>query len=343
MNLGAKQLRENMREVGDTVHLHRVTPFFGLSWLTNLVCFQRHERRSWEKRRRDEPPESGVLTVELLESSNTRLLHRTDEFSFYCLEGTFEEETKLTFSNDLLGVFVCLRGTFFSGTEALTYQLQDRLVAFALKHRCEMLIPKGSDLLVLTLLFPLSTLESIVKKMGTPIHVVLDRFTTCECTVAYGNQEISKAFSRVYKETTDRYPGFELLANATMREILVHFLRLFAGQDTGGCKEGFVIAQIKAYLAANCHNKIGVDEVARYAGYSRSHFSKMFRDATGQSLVQYINNLRVEKACEKIRASEGSIEEVAYEVGFQNLNHFYKTFKKVTGQLPSAFKAGLVR
>ncbi|MBI4862919.1 MAG: helix-turn-helix transcriptional regulator [Candidatus Riflebacteria bacterium] len=88
--------------------------------------------------------------------------------------------------------------------------------------------------------------------------------------------------------------------------------------------------------------KIGIAEVARYAGYSRAHLSKIFRQATGQPIVRYLNSLRVDRARERIRAGQATIEEVAHEVGFQNLNHFYKTFKKITGKLPSAYKEGLM-
>jgi len=285
-----------------------------------------------------------MRTNELVDASCTRLLHETPAYRVYCTEGVFETTTIFDFNSDLLGIFACLRGTMHSGSTELNYQLNQQLVSFAFRHRCEKVVPAGTDLQVVFLLFPLSTIEDVLRRMGTPVTVALERFTSCACTVAYSNQEILRAVSRLYKETTDRYPGFEVLADTALTEVLVHFLRLFADERQDGAvgREGFVVSQLKAYLAENSHRRITIDEVTRYTGYAKSQLSKLFKQATGQTIVQYVNALRVDEACRLIREHDGAIEDVAYKVGFQNLNHFYKTFKKVTGSLPSAYREGLL-
>lgn len=282
-----------------------------------------------------------MKSVELLESAYTRELYSNEEFTVYCMEGTFDSEVSFTFTNDLLGIFACLKGVMHSGTKTLTYRLQQQLVSFAFRHRCEKIVPAGTDLLVVFILFPLSSIEKIIKRMGGSVNVALERFTSCECTVAYSSQEILRALSVLYKELKDQYPGYQILADITLQEVIVHFLRLF-NEESEDCREGFVMTQIKAFLADNCHRRISVDEVAHFSGYSKSHLSRLFKDATGVTIVQYTNQLRVERACRLIRTGDGSIEEIAHEVGFQNLNHFYKTFKKVTGTLPSTYREGLL-
>ena len=278
---------------------------------------------------------------ELLDSEYTKKLYDNGEFSVYVVEGTFDSEVSFTFTNDLLGIFACLKGVMHSGTKTLSYRLQQQLVSFAFRHRCEKIVPAGTDLLVVFILFPLTSIEKIINKMGGKVNIALERFTSCECTVAYSSQEILRALSVLYKELTDQYAGYEILADISLQEVIVHFLRLF-NEDNSDCREGFVMTQIKAFLSDNCHRRITIDEVANFAGYSKSHLSRLFKDATGISIVQYTNQLRVEKACRLIRTGDGSIEDIAYEVGFQNLNHFYKTFKKVTGSLPSTYREGLL-
>ena len=282
-----------------------------------------------------------MKSIELLESPCTKQLYDNGEFSVYVMEGSFHKEASFTFTNDLLGIFACLKGVMHSGTKTLTYRLQQQLVSFAFRHRCEKIVPAGTDLLCVFILFPLTSIENIINRMGGKVNIALERFTSCECTVAYSSKEILRALSVLYKELNDQYPGFEILADISLQEVIVHFLRLF-NEDNSEQREGFVMTQIKAFLADNCHRRISVDEVAHFSGYSKSHLSRLFKEATGISIVQFTNQLRVERACRLIRTGDGSIEEIAYEVGFQNLNHFYKTFKKVTGSLPSTYREGLL-
>jgi len=275
--------------------------------------------------------------MDLLQNPQTRLLLKASDFKLYSLQGRFDEETRVELRGDNLGIFACLRGTLLCDKSTIVYQCQQHLIWFALRCHGDKIIPKGTDLLVLFTLFPLSTLERVLKKIGASDHMVMDCFTQRECTVAYSNQQMLQAFLRLHRETTDRLSGHEHLAEMAMTEILIYFVRLFC--DEGATDESnFVIDQTKAYLSDQLHRKISLDEVAKYAGYSRSHFCKMFKMETGHSVVQYVNILRVERACERLRSGKESVEKIANDVGFANLNHFYKTFKKITGLLPSAYK-----
>lgn len=278
--------------------------------------------------------------MDLLSSPHTRLLHECSDFRLYAASGDFSEQTRFTFRCDQPAIFFCLEGSFESTTVGLTYQYRQQLVGFAFHHDCEKLVPAGTKLLVLILVFPLSSLQRVLAALGdSEVRVALDRFTDCRCTVAYCGEEIGRAATRLYTETSERRAGHELMAGLYFQEILVHVLRLFATENAA-TGDGFLVAQLKSYVEENLAARLTLDELARYAGYSKFHLCKLFRRATGQSFVQYINTRRVHRACERIRSGRGSINEIGLEVGFQNSNHFYKTFKKVTGRHPSAFREG---
>ena len=81
--------------------------------------------------------------------------------------------------------------------------------------------------------------------------------------------------------------------------------------------------------------------VAARPGMSATYFSGKFKEATGINFVDYLARTRVEKARLFFLDSTRRVSEVAFEVGFQSLSQFNRTFKKVVGESPSAYRAKL--
>ncbi|MFO0565197.1 MAG: AraC family transcriptional regulator [Polyangiaceae bacterium] len=80
---------------------------------------------------------------------------------------------------------------------------------------------------------------------------------------------------------------------------------------------------------------ISVDELARAAGISRFHFSRMFRDAMGTSPYRHLQRVRIEKARELLASGIG-VTEAALSVGFRDLGRFARAFRAEVGCAPSA-------
>ena len=72
---------------------------------------------------------------------------------------------------------------------------------------------------------------------------------------------------------------------------------------------------------------------------STSYLSRSFKNNVGVGFVEYLTRLRMEKAVEYIKGrSDLSMQEISMLVGFENYNHFSKTFKRVMGCSPSGFR-----
>lgn len=78
--------------------------------------------------------------------------------------------------------------------------------------------------------------------------------------------------------------------------------------------------------------------MAAVSNYSESHFSKLFRELTGESFTQYLKNYRLDTAAERIRNEKAKISEIAVECGFANLSYFSRSFCKRFGMSPSEFR-----
>ena len=103
-----------------------------------------------------------------------------------------------------------------------------------------------------------------------------------------------------------------------------------------------VIVKAKEYIANNYNKRYFLDSVATYVDKSPYYFSKLFKDETGENFIDYLTNIRIEKAKEMLSNKELSIKEICINVGYSDPNYFSRTFKKCIGITPSEYREGIV-
>ncbi len=80
-------------------------------------------------------------------------------------------------------------------------------------------------------------------------------------------------------------------------------------------------------------------ELAAKAGVSESHFYRLFQDLHGQSPANYIDRLRMNRACELLRQPGANVTNVAMDLGYKTSQHFATVFKKYIGVSPTQWRA----
>lgn len=92
------------------------------------------------------------------------------------------------------------------------------------------------------------------------------------------------------------------------------------------------------YIDSNLAKTLELKTIADIACFSPFHFHRIFTFLIGETPIDYIQRLRVEKAAWKLREEEPqSVTEIAYECGFGSVSLFSRTFKKYFGMTPSQF------
>ncbi len=84
-------------------------------------------------------------------------------------------------------------------------------------------------------------------------------------------------------------------------------------------------------------------DLARSAGLSNAAFTRNFRRATGTTLVDYVNDLRIGHACRMLAESADLITDICFESGFTNLSNFNRCFLRRRGMTPSQFRSQFQR
>ena len=87
--------------------------------------------------------------------------------------------------------------------------------------------------------------------------------------------------------------------------------------------------------------RFSIPLLAQRCALSESTYRKRFRQLTGLSPIQYINRLKIEKACQLILTGDISMQEISDFLNFYNLPYFYKVFREITGLTPLQYRQGI--
>lgn len=101
-----------------------------------------------------------------------------------------------------------------------------------------------------------------------------------------------------------------------------------------------IVAKAKAYINANFHKELSLDDVSEEVNISPYYFSKIFKEETGENFIEYVTAVRMEKAKELLLSSSLSMKEICAQVGYSDPNYFSRTFKKNVGVTPTEYKEG---
>ena len=159
-----------------------------------------------------------------------------------------------------------------------------------------------------------------------------------------GKSELKKIFREMIYEKKNRRTGYNLAARSLLQRFLIVIAREAKLDYDGNLKmrasSGDKIKEVCRFIESNYMYRINVEQVAKFADLSRSHFHAMFSKTTGKTLIRYLNEIRVRRAIELLHESEMEPEEISSSCGFTSLSHFYLVFRKETGKRPGDFRQG---
>lgn len=106
----------------------------------------------------------------------------------------------------------------------------------------------------------------------------------------------------------------------------------FSSSDTHRFQKVF------AYLIENYQNEVSLKIVAGIANLTPTAFCRYFKYVTRKTLVEIVTEFRINQACQLLRNSEKSVNEICFECGFGNISYFNKTFKTITKYTPLQYR-----
>lgn len=99
-----------------------------------------------------------------------------------------------------------------------------------------------------------------------------------------------------------------------------------------------IATPVMFWIEENYRRKFSLDALAAELGKSRSYLSRRFHAETGEHIHNYLNTLRLRRACELLRHSALPVNEIAGQVGFSEVTYFISSFKKGIGETPLQYR-----
>jgi two-component system, response regulator YesN len=182
-------------------------------------------------------------------------------------------------------------------------------------------------------------IDSIKEKFNLQIFVGIGRIYSGIERLSRSYKEALITVNSSNEEFNIRHFKDLVIANNNLEAIAIAEKNLFLVNDIEVFDEGKnIIMNAVEYINNNYKRDIMLEEVANYINISSFYFSKIFKEYTGKNYIDYITDLRIEIAKEKLRQGGTSIKEICYEVGYNDPNYFSRVFKKSEGLSPTDYK-----
>jgi AraC-like DNA-binding protein len=93
-----------------------------------------------------------------------------------------------------------------------------------------------------------------------------------------------------------------------------------------------------SYIDEHCTENLTLDDAASYSGFSKYHFTRLFKQFTGTTFYKYLNQKRITRAERSLSDMTLSVTDVAMSSGFTSMSAFIRMFKIMKGCTPSEFR-----
>jgi AraC family L-rhamnose operon transcriptional activator RhaR len=197
---------------------------------------------------------------------------------------------------------------------------------------------------------------TLVGTTGTPpnrspasrsIDALLDAVAASHSTVVRAGEAIGATLHLLSDEVSHKAPGYSRAVEGLTVKLLLDGARAFAGEGVAGeqvepparSTAEAVTRTAVAYLRDNLARPLQLRDVAAQVQLSERHLTRLFLEATGQTVLDYLTGLRLETAAQLLLDPNLPIKQVARTVGYPDVHYFTTLFGRRMGMTPARFRA----
>ncbi len=153
----------------------------------------------------------------------------------------------------------------------------------------------------------------------------------------------SHLLKRFMIEAESRAAGVDAVLNALTVEICHALIRAIVKTPAarGRIADRVEVSRVIEHLHAHLDDKITIDVMASIAHLSASHFARVFKKETGKAPMEYVQDLRLERAKKLLLAGDKSMTDIAFECGFGSPSYLSACFQKQYKMTPSEYQKGI--
>ncbi|CAG7648647.1 AraC family transcriptional regulator [Paenibacillus allorhizosphaerae] len=154
--------------------------------------------------------------------------------------------------------------------------------------------------------------------------------------------ETKFVLDRIVGEFSKKELGYRLCIKAMLMELFIFLSRCYEKRMsepfTSGRDEKTVMEWVCEFTKLHYAQPIMMEQIYQMCGMSAAAFTAKFKQYAGKTFTEFRNEVRIGVSCELLRHSGDKIIHIAQEVGFNDLSHFNKAFKQMTGMTPGQYR-----
>ncbi len=163
--------------------------------------------------------------------------------------------------------------------------------------------------------------------------------TTASPVIHIGdNMKILLIFQDILKVLKTGYTQSNLILATSYLVNVFSYINNLSMKNRLNKVSGLNIDKVINYMLDNLNTNPNLEQLAEYANISKYHFTKLFKEKTGYTPVDYYIRLKMQKACELLELSNSKIVSISSALGFSNPYYFSNTFKRIIGQSPQHYR-----
>ncbi len=151
---------------------------------------------------------------------------------------------------------------------------------------------------------------------------------------------MSDIIQNIIREYREKPIYYEESVHGYLHALVIEMLRIAEERDRAlhGNRLNEYIRDALEYVDQHYMEQVRVEDIAEASGLSESHFRRVFEEVMNMKPLDYVNMVRVDKACGMMAKKDLSMEELSYRVGYQTQSTFNRNFKRLTGYSPKQWK-----
>jgi len=129
------------------------------------------------------------------------------------------------------------------------------------------------------------------------------------------------------------------LLSACLKFIIINIVRFSQIQQTSEQKRSYdIVRRVIQYIENNYDQDLSNELIGEYIHFNPSYLNRIFKQHTGHTIHGFLIRYRMNLAMDLLHTSSAPINEIAVSVGFSDIPHFIKSFKKFTGKTPGEYR-----
>ena len=143
---------------------------------------------------------------------------------------------------------------------------------------------------------------------------------------------------KIETANTEKYAGWEVTSLTALQELIIYLSKCYVLAESPDATSLLRIADVIALLEKEYMNPWNLDDLVKIANMSKGNLIRIFKNATNQTPIEYLVDIRMQRAIELLSKTDLTVTEIAYKVGFGDSNYFSRHFRDKINSSPKEYR-----